>query len=176
MSFKTRLATLREVDKIERMVNAAYRGDTARRTWTHEADMLGGQRVDTAAIREEIERPDSVILVAVPETELETICGCVHLEKTGDDCYLGMLTVDVSRQQAGIGDFLLRESERFAREHFGAKGVVMTVISTRAELIAWYGRRGYVKTGETRPFPYGNERFGIPLRDDLFFEVFRKSI
>jgi len=52
----------------------------------------------------------------------------------------------------------------------------MTVIEQRAELIAWYERRGYRRSGEYQPFPYGDERFGIPRRDDLRFEVLVKDL
>jgi hypothetical protein len=52
----------------------------------------------------------------------------------------------------------------------------MTVINVRGTLSAWYERRGYVRTGETKPFPYGDERFGLPQREDLHFEVFEKEL
>jgi hypothetical protein len=52
----------------------------------------------------------------------------------------------------------------------------MTVIHLRDTLIAWYERRGYRRTGETEPFPYGDERFGIPRRDDLYFVVLEKAL
>jgi hypothetical protein len=37
-------------------------------------------------------------------------------------------------------------------------------------------RRGYARTGELLPFPYGNDRFGLPLRDDLQFEALEKEL
>jgi hypothetical protein len=46
----------------------------------------------------------------------------------------------------------------------------------RTELIAWYERCGYARTGERRAFPYGDARFGLPKRDDLEFEVLRKAL
>jgi len=52
----------------------------------------------------------------------------------------------------------------------------MTVIRQRPELIAWYERRGYRLTGERRSFPYGDERFGQPNRDDLEFVVLEKTL
>lgn len=50
----------------------------------------------------------------------------------------------------------------------------MTVVNVRDTLIAWYVRRGYRLTGEREPFPYGDNRFGTPLRQDLHFEVLEK--
>jgi hypothetical protein len=52
----------------------------------------------------------------------------------------------------------------------------MTVIAQRQELIAWYQRRGYSLTGEARPFPTEDPRFGLPKRDDLGFVVLEKRL
>ena len=52
----------------------------------------------------------------------------------------------------------------------------MTVIDVREELIAFYVRRGYLRTGIKKPFPYGDARFGLPKRDDLRFEVLEKPL
>jgi len=71
---------------------------------------------------------------------------------------------------------MLGIAERWAREHWSSRTMQMTVIVQRTELIAWYERRGYRRTGERRPFPYGDERFGLPRRNDLAFEVLRKLL
>jgi ribosomal protein S18 acetylase RimI-like enzyme len=75
----------------------------------------------------------------------------------------------------GLGNLLLGEAEGFARER-GAHRMRMTVIHLRTALIAWYERRGYRQTGKTKPFPYGDERFGRPLRDDLYFAILEKDL
>lgn len=75
-----------------------------------------------------------------------------------------------------MGRRVIAEAERLAAEKWGVRAMRMTVISAREELIAWYERRGYRRTGETTPFPYGDERFGLPLRDDLAFELLVKPI
>jgi ribosomal protein S18 acetylase RimI-like enzyme len=87
-----------------------------------------------------------------------------------------MLTVRPTAQAAGMGRRLLLAAERFAAREWGARSVHMTVIVQRTELIDWYVRRGYARTGECRPFPYGDERFGLPRRGDLAFEVLRKPL
>ena len=71
---------------------------------------------------------------------------------------------------------LLAAAERWAVEEWSSKLMHMTVIAQRTELIAWYERRGYERTGKRRPFPYDDPRFGLPLRDDLVFEVLRKPL
>ena len=89
--------------------------------------------------------------------------------------YLGMLTVRPDLQARGLGRRMLQEAERYAAAQ-GARRMRMTVITVRDTLIAWYERRGYRRTGELLPFPYGHDRFGLPQRDDLQFEVLEKSL
>ena len=167
-----REATAADVAALERLVNSAFRGDSSRAGWTTEADLLDGQRVDGAGLAQTIATPDHVILVAERDGEL---VGCVHLQRRGEDCYLGMLTIRPTAQGAGLGSRLLEAAERWAAAHWSSETVTMTVIAQRAELIAWYERRGYRRTGEQRQFPYGNPRFGLPRRPDLIFEVLRKE-
>jgi GNAT superfamily N-acetyltransferase len=87
-----------------------------------------------------------------------------------------MFAVVPTRQGAGIGAQLLAEAERKAVAVWQALVMEMTVIAQRSELIEWYERKGYQRTGETRPFPHGDERFGVPRRDDLEFVVLAKSL
>jgi ribosomal protein S18 acetylase RimI-like enzyme len=87
-----------------------------------------------------------------------------------------MFSVDPALQGGGTGRALLGEAERVARDEWGCDEVRMTVIDIRTELVEWYERRGYQRTGEHKPFPYGNERFGVPKRADLRFEVLRKAL
>lgn len=170
---ETRPAADADAPALAALVNAAYRGESSRAGWTTEADLLGGQRVDADAIRGMIAAPDSVILMHLQD---DAPVGCVHLKRTGDDCYLGMLTVQPTIQGSGLGRQLLEAAEGWAIERWHPRSMSMTVIVQRAELVAWYERRGYVRTGERKPFPYGDERFGLPRRDDLAFEVLRKPL
>lgn len=162
-----------DIPAIVALVQSAYRGDASRQGWTTEADFLDGQRIDAAGVREVIAQPDSRIVLAEREGAL---VGSVQVEKIDGHGYFGMFSVRPNLQGGGIGDALLREAERVVREDFGCATMTCTVISIRAELIAWYGRRGYRGTGEFKPFPYGDERFGLPKRDDLRFEVFAKEL
>ncbi|EIM00122.1 GCN5-like N-acetyltransferase [Rhodanobacter sp. 115] len=104
----------------------------------------------------------------------ELLASC-HVERQADGGYFGMFAVDPLQQGGGVGKAVLAEAERMARERWQCRAMHMTVIEQRAELIAWYERRGYRRTGQYKPFPYGDERFGIPLRDDLRFEVLIKE-
>lgn len=167
-----RTATTADVDAIVALVQSAYRGESGLRGWTTESHLLDGQRTDAADVRALIERPGSRILLAERDGRLLASC---HVERQGEAGYFGMFAVDPAGQGGGLGKLVLAEAERIAREAWQCRAMHMTVIVQRAELIAWYERRGYRRTGEFQPFPYGDERFGIPRRDDLRFEVLRKA-
>ena len=167
-------ATVADLSALHALVESAYRGDTARQGWSHEADLLGGQRTDLAALSDQIADPAQAILVA---RDGAALAGCVAIADRGEGtAYVGLVTVDPSRQAGGLGRELLAEAERHAVAEFAAKRAEMTVISLRSELIAWYERRGYSLTGETRPFPKTDPRFGLPRRDDLIFVVLEKRL
>ena len=100
----------------------------------------------------------------------------VHLEKKDTLCYLGMLSVDSQQQGLGTGKKLITYSEAFAKSQLHCKKMEMTVIGQRIELIEFYKRRGYEVSGETREFPKTDPRFGLPKRDDLYFEVLVKTL
>lgn len=173
-SLTLRAATVADVPALVALVNSAYRGDSSRAGWTTEADMLGGQRIDAELLAETLATPGTVVLL---DESGGTPIVCVQLERTGDaDCYLGMLTIQPTLQGGGLGRQLLDAAEHWAATCWGSRSVHMTVIVQRTELIAWYERRGYVRTGEFKPFPYGDERFGLPQRDDLEFEVLCKML
>jgi GNAT superfamily N-acetyltransferase len=163
-----------EVRAIVALVDSAYRGPASRGGWTTEADLLDGQRTDTHAVLEIIAAPDGQLLLAEEDAEL---VGCCHLERRPDGvAYFGMFSVRPGRQGQGRGRAILAEAERIAGHDWGATRMSMTVIRQRHDLIAWYQRLGYRPTGETEPFPYGDERFGIPTRPDLEFVELAKTL
>lgn len=164
-----------ELPDIVDLVNAAYRGDGAKAGWTHEADYLAGQRIDLEMLAKDLETPGARVLAWRDEPAAELL-GCVWLEPAGTEAWLlGMLSVRPDLQDGRHGRRLLEAAEGHAAE-LGARRVRMTVIGIRDSLIAWYGRRGYEATGERRPFPYHDARFGEPLRDDLDFVVLEKPL
>jgi GNAT superfamily N-acetyltransferase len=168
-----RLATPGDVAVIVPLVESAYRGDVSRKGWTTEADLLDGQRTDAAGVAELITKPGSCMLLAECDGAL---LACANLERRGEAGYFGMFSVRPDLQGAGIGRATLAEAERLARDDWHCREMHMTVISVRDELIAWYERRGYKRTGIHSPFPYGDERFGIPKRGDLRFELLVKAL
>lgn len=163
-----------EVDAVVDLVESAYRGPASRVGWTTEADLLDGQRTDAAAVRAIVASPAGGLLLAEDGSDL---VGCCQLERRGAyEAYFGMFSVRPTRQGRGLGRAVLAEAERVARDEWGATRMSMTVIRQREDLIAWYERLGYQLTGETVPFPYGDERFGLPTRPDLEFVVLARSL
>jgi GNAT superfamily N-acetyltransferase len=157
------------------LVESAYRGERSKAGWTTEADLLEGQRTDAEAIAAVISSADSRLLLAFDEREEVAAC-CVMQQLRADRCYFGTFAVRPGSQGGGLGKLVLAEAERVAREEWACDTIEMTVIGQREDLVAWYVRRGYAATGEMRPFPYGDERFGLPKRDDLYFVVLAKSL
>jgi ribosomal protein S18 acetylase RimI-like enzyme len=161
-----------DLPAVRSLVHNAYRGDASRVGWTTEADLLDGQRIDLDGLQALLQRPDSRIVLAFMETEL---VACAHIERLPNSGYFGMFAVQPTLQAGGLGRRVLAECERQLMQEMGCSAIEMTVLWQRSELIAWYQRRGYVLTGERRPFPSMDPRFGLPRRDDLGFVVLRKT-
>jgi ribosomal protein S18 acetylase RimI-like enzyme len=160
-----------DIPALVKLINSAYRGDSSRQGWTTEADLLTGIRTDEAMLNDLLQTKDSVILCY--SDEAGNLAGSVCLQRNAHKIYLGMLTVSPALQDRGIGKKLLQAADEYAKQlHCGA--IFMTVISVRSELIAWYERHGYKRTGETKPFP-ADDRFGRTAQS-LEFIVLEKEL
>lgn len=167
---RIRQATANDIVNLNTLVNGAYRGESSKKGWTTEADLLDGIRTSEASLEEMMEKPEAVILVA---EEAREISGCVYLERQGNTLYLGMLTVKPELQAKGLGAQLMQAAEDYAKEK-GCTCLRMTVITSRHSLIAYYQRKGFADTGERKPFP-DDPKFGIP-KQPLEFLVMEKVI
>ncbi len=167
-----------DIPALVALVTSAYRGDASRVGWTTEADLLDGNRIDPDVLRGDIVRPGSRVLLAerARGDSARELLGCAHVSIEDGAGYFGMFSIRPELQGAGIGKQLLAEAERMAREEWKLPAMRMTVIDVRDELIAYYVRRGYRRTGVKKPFPATDPRFGIPKRDDLRFEVLEKIL
>ncbi|MGO4905132.1 GNAT family N-acetyltransferase [Flavobacterium sp. W20_MBD1_R3] len=164
-------ATLENVSQLNTLINSAYRGESSKKGWTTEANILEGLRTNEIELSETILNPKNTILKF---TENNQIIGCVLLVEKEQQLYLGMLTVSPELQNSGVGKKLLQQAALHALE-LGLPRIVMTVISVRDELIAWYKRHGYEDTGVREPFPASAVH--IPITEEpLEFIVLEKRI
>lgn len=160
----TRTATVDDAAAVADLVHRAYRSDESRTGWTTEADLVGGQRVDAAMVGELVTSPTGVVLVAEDD---DGLLACCHLERRDAVAYLGMFAVRPRHQGRGTGRAMLAAAEEYSLMTWGATSLEISVINHRHELIAWYERCGFTRTGVAHAFPYGDERYGLPRRDDL---------
>jgi ribosomal protein S18 acetylase RimI-like enzyme len=170
-----RAAIPSDSESVAELIESAYRGPGSRTGWTTEADLLDGQRTDADAVLTALHHEGVWLLVA--EAPDGALIGCCQLERhSSHTAYFGSFAVSPGLQANGLGRRLLAAAEEHAHTVWEASAVEMTVIAQRTELIAWYERRGYALTGETRPFPYDDKRAGLPRRPDLHFVVMAKSL
>ena len=162
-----RPATTNDVSDIVQLVNSAYRGEGG---WTGEAHLIGGPRTTAVDVEALLQEPGGVLLTAWQDKELN---GCVYLKKEAEKLYLGMLSVWPAKQGGGVGKFLMAASDGYARSH-RCTAIRITVISVREELIAWYERQGFRRTGELEPFHAG-DRFGT-IKRPLELAVLEKEV
>ena len=168
-----RLASKSDISNIVCLVDSAYRGQSSRQGWTTEADFIEGQRTDHDEVSELMQAQDSCFLLCENK---ERLIASVQLSKLSDKAYLGMLAVEPISQGKGTGKALLQKAEHFVVQQWHSVAVLMTVISIRDELINWYLRQGYMKTDQTKAFPYDEPRYGTPTRQDLVLQTFEKRL
>jgi len=172
-SLTFRQATQDDIPALIELVTSAYRGEVSRVGWTTEADILDGQRIDAQGIKEDLSRPRSVIILAEQNQQL---LACCHVADNNGHGYFGMFAVRPNQQNQGVGKHMMRYAEDYVVKQWQLPVLQMSVIDCRHELIAFYERRGYMRTGIKKPFPYGDKRFGIPRYNHLQFEVLRKHL
>ncbi len=169
------VATHADFPAVVELMNRAFRGHGADASWSTEERYIEGTRTSEELLREETaEHADAKLLLwHKPDN---TLLGCVWMQPEENNVwYLGSLTIASSEQKAGLGRRLLTAAEDWALAR-GAQEIKMTVVQVRAALLEWYARRGYSPTGETKPFPYGDERYGTPTRNDLHLVVLSKRL
>lgn len=176
MPLTTRPATSADVPALNILVASAYRGEESRKGWTTEADLLIGPRINDAGLLAKIADPNNIVLVTMNTSNVLVAC-CEVLKRSDELGYFGLFAVDPKRQGAGLGKRVLQAAEEFASRTLDLKKLEMSVIWRRKELIAWYIRRGYILTGETKSFPYELMVDGAAaLHDDLHFVVLEKLL
>jgi len=155
------IADEKDIPTLVALMDSAYRGENSKKGWTSEANLfIGNKRTDEITVADLIKKPGAVFLKYL--SDKGNLEGCVLLNKKDNRIYLGMFSVSPSAQGKGIGKKLLAAADDYAKEN-NCFSIFMTVITVRKELIAWYERNGYTKTGKVLPFPV-DERYGIPTK------------
>jgi len=170
-----RQARSQDIPRIVALINSAYQSESGKRDWTAAADLLDGERTDAEELARLLAEEGSMILLA--EIDGEPVASA-HLEKHAEGAYLGMLAVSPNWQGGGIGRRLLAAAEEKAAREWGAGKMLMTVITLRESLIAYYGRFGYVRTGRVQAFqPFLSPgKQAMPMLPDLFLEYLEKPL
>lgn len=176
MKLPFRKADGNDAESIVTLINSAYRGETSRHGWTTEADLLTGLRTEPDEVLSLISANTSQLLLCF---DAEILLGTVTLEKCDHKAqpaaHLGMFAVHPQQQGRGIGKQLLAYAEHAAVENWGARSMVMSVITLRHELIAFYQRRGYQFTGQLKPFP-AQSKLWTPLVSSLQLGIMEKAL
>jgi GNAT superfamily N-acetyltransferase len=172
---KLTAATDADVPVVVELINRAFRGKGQDESWSTQEHYIEGTRTTVDMLREEMAAHPRAHMLLWRRLD-GSLLGCVWMKPEENHVwYLGSLSIDPQEQNGGLGQRLLAAAEEWARLR-DAREIRMTVVQVRAALLAWYARRGYAPTGETRPFPYGDDRYGRPTRDDLHFVVLSKRL
>lgn len=163
-------AGLDDISELVDLVETCYRGEDSRKGWTTEIDLIGGTRVTPTMMHEDLEKPGVVILKYVDNGK---IIGCAYTERQDDKLFTGMLCVRPDLQAAGLGKKIMKVVEDMARD-LKLEHVSICVVSRRTELVQWYERRGFVKTGKIIPFPV-RDGFGDPKVDIELIEMLKST-
>jgi ribosomal protein S18 acetylase RimI-like enzyme len=165
-----RKARKSDIETIVQLVNKAYRPKLESRGWTDESDIVSGERINAVQVTDAISKEYSAILLGFKDSE---VVACVHVEKDGNNCHIGLFAVNPILQGSGCGKQMLDHAERYANENFSSEKFIMFVVSSRNELISFYLRRGYQKTGEIMDYPI-SAGVGTPKYADLKIEILEK--
>jgi ribosomal protein S18 acetylase RimI-like enzyme len=164
-------ATLADVPALAVLIERAYRGPEAAKGWTNESMLLSGPRSSPAEIEGLLREPDSRFVTASADGKM---IGCALIKKDGAGAYFGMFAIDPDLQGGGLGKLFITRCEAAAKDLWGATYLWLTVINLRDKLIGWYERRGFVQTGEHKPFPFDTATGA--LRTDFDLTILRKAI
>jgi RimJ/RimL family protein N-acetyltransferase len=165
-----RIANESDVAHLLKMINGSYRPENSHVSWSNESKYMSGDRINAPQLLETLQQPNSVVLVGINDNALVS---CVLIEQIEHAAKIGLLTVDIAKQQLGYGKATLHAAEKYAFKTFGSSEIKMHVLQIRSELIDFYMRRGYNRTGVVRDYPV-HLGVGRPLIDNLKYEVLSK--
>lgn len=136
------------------LINICFRGEASRKGWTTEADILEGVRTTSSEIANIIRRNDAFVLIGVLNDEIVAAACCERQVIAGKQtAHFGKISVKPTLQNKGHGKDLIYAAEAMTTREWRVLGFHMSVISLRHELIEFYERLGYERTGEFAAFP-----------------------
>jgi len=157
-----------DAQAISELINLAYRGDEG---WTTEKGIVVGERCTENDIRTNISSNNSVFLLYKSASVIQA---CISIQIEGSQAYIGSFAVTPMQQNTGLGKVMLKGAEEYSLSNFSIKKFVMVVLSNRIELIKFYERRGYQRTGNIRAYPKGLN-VGVPIDPCLTIEDLVKT-
>ena len=100
-----------------------------------------GNRITASEVRERLDTGAFILAKSG-----DRLIGSVYVELRGQRCYAGLLAVNPSQQQAGVGTRLMNAAEDHGRTR-GAQAMDLQIVNLREELAGFYRRLGYMETG-----------------------------
>ena len=162
-----------DIQVVVEIINQVYRSEKKSKSWTTEAHLLGGKRVENESFEKLLKEENSKIYLAKFQ---DKIIGNIQAKLKNDDIYIGLFAVQPDFQSSGIGKKLLEYAENNSSNIYNkANKFKMLVISIRTDLIEFYKRRGYKVTNSFLEFPK-SELWNIKTNEELKFVVLEKYI
>lgn len=154
---RVRVATGGDIQEMAAVINAAFVVE----------DFIDGTRTDGANMAEMMRKGEFLLA----EDESGQTLACVYTEVCGERGYLGMLSVDPSRQGTGLGRAMVEAAENHCRNR-GCRWMDLRVLSPRRALLPFYERFGYAQVRREefkppRPLRVPIECYGIILSKAL---------
>tara|TARA_R110001592_G_scaffold363387_1_gene686834 strand:+ start:20717 stop:21220 length:504 start_codon:yes stop_codon:yes gene_type:complete len=166
---KLELAKTADVKEISKLLNLAYRGTGG---WTTESALVKGARSSENAVAIDIQTPNTFVLVSRIKNNIKA---CISVTENENRVYIGSFAVHPELQNLGYGKIVLNLAEQYAIAHFKPVQFIMTVLSSRKELIEYYLRRGYERNGITEEYPI-HLNVGVPINPNLTIEELTKNV
>ena len=158
------------LDRILDLINSAYRGTTGAGRWTSEHHLVSGDRIEREALISLIEHSDSELIVGYDDA---TVVACIAVKRHTGVVEFGTFAVAPELQGLGLGSTLLEYAEAHARGY--GNRFQVCVVSQNTDLINFYERRGYERTGERLPYPV-DQNVGKPKIADISLTVLEKIL
>lgn len=160
MPLKIRKALTDDIEQLTKLINSAYR-DQLSRSWTTEKSFVQGNRITIQQLERDLEQENFQLLIG--ESEQGLMVGCIGLTFNEDTVEIATFAIDPKVQNSGYGREMLGFAENYVPNHHpDASQFIMYVLDVRVELISYYERRGYYRTGCIEAYPIEAE-VGQPL-------------